>query len=92
MESHEGRAQRFLSDLGQKIDALTAKIKAKAQEKGVEVDAEIAKLKRERDKLENEFQEFKTRNEPRWKQMFEHLENAGHEILKAGEALFKKHS
>ena len=92
MESPEGRAQRFLSDLGQKIDALTAKIKDKAQEKGVEVDAEIAKLKRERDKLEREFQEFKTRNEPRWKQMLEHLENAGQEILRAGEALFKKHS
>lgn len=92
MESHEGRAQRFLSDLGQKIDALTARIKEKAKEKGVEVDAEIEKLKRERDKLEREFQEFKTRNEPRWKQMLEHLENAGQEILRAGEALFKKHS
>jgi hypothetical protein len=92
MESHEGHAQRLLSDLGQKIDALTAKIKDKAKEKGIEVDAEVEKLKKERDKLEREFQEFKTRNEPRWKQMFEHLENAGQEILKAGEALFKKHS
>ena len=92
METHEGRAERFLSDLGKKIDELSAKIKAKAKEKGIEVDAEVEKLKKERDRLEREFEAFKTKAEPRWKQMVEHLENAGQEILKAGEALFKKHA
>ncbi len=90
MENQEGRAQRMLNDLGKKIDELTRKMKEKAKEKGFDANEEIEKLKKDRDKLEDEFREFKEKNSPKWQQMLDHLENAGKEIVKAAEAIFKK--
>jgi ElaB/YqjD/DUF883 family membrane-anchored ribosome-binding protein len=92
MENQEGRAQKLLNDLGKKIDELTRKMVEKAKESGFDADKEIEKLKKERDKLEEEFKEFKERNNPRWQEMLDHLENAGQEIVKAAESIFKKRS
>jgi ElaB/YqjD/DUF883 family membrane-anchored ribosome-binding protein len=92
MENQEGRAQKLLNDLGKKIDELTRKMVEKAKESGFDADKEIEKLKKERDKLEEEFKEFKERNNPRWQEMLDHLENAGQEIVKATESIFKKRS
>ncbi len=92
MENQEGRAQKLLNDLGKKIDELTRKMVEKAKESGFDADKEIEKLKKERDKLEEEFKEFKERNNPRWQEMLDHLENAAQEIVKAAESIFKKRS
>lgn len=92
MENQEGRAQKLLNDLGKKIDELTRKMVEKAKESGFDADKEIEKIKNERDKLEEEFKEFKERNNPRWQEMLDHLENAGQEIVKAAESIFKKRS
>ena len=90
MKNQEGRAQRILNHFGKKIDELTRKMKEKAKEKGFDADKEIEKLKKERDKLEEELREFKEKNNPRWQEMLDHLETAGQEIVKAAESIFKK--
>jgi cell division protein FtsB len=92
MESNEGRAQRLLSELGRKIDELSLKIKDKAKEKGVDLDAEVEKLKRERERLEEEVRDFRDKNEPRFRNMVDHLEKACQELGRAAEALFKKYN
>jgi uncharacterized protein YukE len=96
MENSGGRAQQALNDLGKKIDELSNKAKKLALDKGIDIDKQLEKLKEESARLEQEFKEefkdFKERNHPKWKETMEHLDNAGQEIKRAAEALFKRKS
>lgn len=87
--TEQGKVESLLKDLGKKIDQLITEGKKASSGLSQDVEEKIRDLKIQRDKLEAEFDEFKKKNEPRWKEAREHLEVAMMEIRKAAEAAFK---
>ena len=55
-----------------------------------DVEEKIKDLKERKSKLEDDYSEFKQKNEGKWVEIKTHLTGAAEEIKKAAEAAFKK--
>lgn len=87
--TEQGKVENLLRELGKKIDQLIEEGKKASSGLSGEVEEKIKELKIQKEKLEADFEEFKKKNEPRWKEAREHLEVAIQEIKQAAEAAFR---
>ncbi|UXP34077.1 hypothetical protein N6H18_08985 [Reichenbachiella agarivorans] len=87
---HQGQVEKILKELGKKIDELIKEAKGAKDEIRDEVEAKIKVLKKKRDNLEEEYADFKVKNESKWVEIKNHLSSAAEEIKLAAEAAFKK--
>jgi uncharacterized protein YukE len=82
-------AETKLRELGQKIDDLIDRWKNADGEVKEEFQSRINELKRNKEKLKKDFEEFTEKNKPRFQEAADRLEEAGREIKKAFDALMK---
>ncbi len=89
-QEHQGQVENILKELGKKIDHLLEETKGARNEVRDEVEEKIKILRGKKDKLEDEYNEFKKKNEGKWVEIKNHLSAAAEEIKQAAEAAFKK--
>jgi len=89
-QEHQGQVEKVLKDLGRKIDQLLEDTKGAKNEVQNEVEEKIKILREKKDKLEEEYNEFRKKNEGKWTEIKNHLSAAAEEIKQAAEAAFKK--
>ncbi|WP_109832356.1 sll1863 family stress response protein [Reichenbachiella versicolor] len=89
-EQHKGQIEDILKDLGRKIDELIEKAKTAKDEVRDDIDKKITVLKSRKKDLEDEYYDFKEKNEDKWAEVKDHLSSAAAEIKLAAEAAFKK--
>lgn len=85
----KGQVENILSELGKKIDLLIVEAKDASGEIRDDLEVKIVDLKRKKDKLEKDFEEYKDQNEDKWTDAKTHLFAALNELKKAIEAVFK---
>ncbi len=86
----EGQVENILKELGKKIDQLIVDAKDAKDDIRDEVEDQIKNLKKRKEKLDDEYNNFKNKNEGTWDEVKSHLVAAADEIKKAAEAVFKK--
>ena len=84
----EGKAEKQFKNFGKQIDSLIKDLKQYKEKVKVEYSDQIDELKRNRDTLEDEFNDF--RKSDRWDVVEEKLEKAADEIRDAFKGLFNK--
>ena len=89
-EDSKGQVENILSELGKKIDQLIVETKGAKDEVRVEVEKKIKVLKKKKEKLEADFNEYKDNNEDKWKEAKNHLISALDELKMAVGTLLKK--
>lgn len=89
-KDYQGRAERILRDLGKKIDELINKSFEERGELKEDLNRRIEELKRNKEKLESEIKDFVSKNESKWKDIENRLQNAADELRKALEIIFQK--
>jgi len=88
----QGNAEKFMQDMGKRLDELMEDLNAFKDRAKVEYADEIEELKRNKDTLKEEFNEFREKHSDRIDEIQSRLENAASELGKAIEATFKKMS
>ncbi len=88
-ENKSGQVENILSELGRKIDELVEAAKEKKGDVKVDLDSTIEDLKKQKSKLESEWQDFKETGEDRWEKSKPHLVSALTEIKEAFKLIFK---
>lgn len=86
----QGNAEKMLKDLGQRIDELIRDLHEAKDRAKVEYADQIDDLKRGRDKIQSEIDEFRERHKERFDEIEERLEAAGGELKKAFDAAFAR--
>ena len=86
----QGSAEKFMQDMGKRLDELVEDLKQFKDRAKVEYADEIDELKRNKDTLKEEFQDFRHKHKDRLDEIQSSLEKAAQEIGKAVEAAFKK--
>ncbi len=86
----QGSAEKFMQDMGKRLDELVEDLKRFKDRAKVEYADEIDELKRNKDTLKEEFQDFREKHKDRLDEIQSSLENAAREVGKAVEAAFKK--
>jgi arginyl-tRNA synthetase len=86
----QGTAEKMLNDLGKRIDELIRDLHEAKDKATVEYAEEIEELKRGRDKVQEEIDEFRERHKERFHEIEVRLERAGAELKNAFEAAFGK--
>lgn len=89
-KDNQGQIEQILKELGKKIDQLIIDAKGAKDEVRNEVEEKIKILRKKKDKLESEYNDFKKKNEGKWDEVKNHLFTAAEEIKLAAEAIFKK--
>lgn len=89
-DTTQGQVEKILQELGHKIDQLIEDAKYAKEEVREEVEGRIKDLKKKKVKLEDELNDFKTKNEGTWDDVKHHLKTAAEELKKAAEAVFRK--
>ena len=89
-ESTKGQVESILTELGKKIDLLIEDAKGAKDTIRDDLEVKIEELKEKKAKIEEEFRTYQEKNEGKWDDVKEHLENALDEIKKAASAAFKK--
>ena len=84
--TQEGKAEKSFKNLGKKIDELLEDLKGFKDKAAVEFEGSVEELKKNRDSIEEEIKNLK--DDDRWKEAKQNLENAGKEIKKAFENAF----
>lgn len=84
----EGKAEKSFKNFGKKLDSYIEDLKIYKEKFSEEYSDQIDELKRNRDTLEKEFQDFKESD--RWSKVEEKLENAANEVRDAFKQAFKK--
>ena len=84
-------AEKILRELGKKIDALLEKAKHTSGEVKEEILQKVEELKNHRDKFEDNMQDFRAKNEPKWQEAKVHLKAAAEELKNAFDKMFRKH-
>lgn len=87
---HQGQVEKILKELGKKIDELIVEAKDAKDDIRDEVEEKIKELKSKKGKLEDDYADFKKKNEGKWEEIKSHLGSAADEIKKAAEAAFRK--
>lgn len=87
-EKKQGSAESILRDFGMKIDELIEKAKKKSEE--VDLDDTMDDLKKGWDKVDEKFKKFTEEHKDTFSEVGIRIENAGQELKKAFEAIFKE--
>ena len=88
-KDHQGQVENILRELGKKIDDLIIEAKSATGEVREDLEETIKDFKEKRAKMEDEYQEFKQKNEGKWEEIKSHLSAAALEMEKAAKAAFK---
>jgi Sec-independent protein translocase protein TatA len=84
----QGKVEEILKELGKKIDHLISETKDASSDVRDEVEKKIEELKVKKDKLEEDFKEYK--QQEKWQDAKSHFSSALQELKKAIEAMFAK--
>ena len=87
-EESKGKVESLLTELGKKIDTLIEDAKEASGDVKEEVNQKIDELKERKEKLEEEFEDFK--KDERWQEAKTHFASAAVELKLAMEKVFKK--
>lgn len=85
----KGQVESILAELGKKIDVLILEAKHASVEVRDDVERKIQELKKNKEKIERDFYEYKDKHEGKWYEAKTHLGSALHELKKAMDAVFK---
>lgn len=88
VEDPKGQVEGILSELGKKIDHLIQETKGAKDDVRVEVEKKISELKKKKEKIEEDFKEYKEKD--KWNDAKSHLSTALDELKKALGAVVKK--
>lgn len=91
-DNKQGQVESIFQELGKKIDDLIIDAKSAKDSVRDEAEEKIKDLKQRKEVLEDEFKEFKDKNDGKWDEIKSHLNGAAQEIKQAAEAAFKKKS
>jgi polyhydroxyalkanoate synthesis regulator phasin len=89
METKDKTVEDLFRDLGKKIDQLIERGKMNSEEIRVELDKRVEEIRRNKEKLEEDFKNF-TGDKEKWKAVESSLENAAKELKRAVETAFGK--
>ena len=89
-ETPKGQVENILSELGKKIDHLIVEARDAKDEVREDVEKKIKELKTRKEKLENDFNEYKDKSGDKWQDAKLHLSAALEELKKAVETVIKK--
>ncbi|WP_421876144.1 hypothetical protein [Marinoscillum sp.] len=85
----KGQVEGILAELGKKIDQLIVEAKGASSEVRDDIEDKIKELKKKKEKIEDDFNEYKHKNGDKWHDAKEHLSAALSELKKAVESVFK---
>lgn len=88
MSESKGQVENILKELGKKIDGLVEEMHGAKEEFKEEFKDQIHELKEKRDKLQGEFDEFKSQE--KWQEAKQHFVSAAMELKRGVEKVFKK--
>ncbi|MFY0606165.1 MAG: hypothetical protein JXR10_05590 [Cyclobacteriaceae bacterium] len=89
MDNTKGQVENILAELGKKIDVLIEEAKHAGADVRDDLEEKIQKLKKKKEKIEVDFEDYKDKNEDKWQDAKSHLSQALNELVKAVEAVFK---
>jgi lysyl-tRNA synthetase class I len=84
-ENKEGSAEKFLKDLGKKLDQFAVELKDAGARAEVDMRSKLEELKASAEKIKKEAQD-----KERWKEVETSLKKAGQELENAFKSAFKK--
>ncbi len=79
----KGQVEGILAELGKKIDHLIVEAKGASKEVRDDVEDKIQELKKKKEKIEDDFFEYKEKNGDKWQDAKSHLTAAIGELKKA---------
>ena len=88
MADSKGQVENLLTELGKKIDHLIVEAKEATGDLQEDIEKKIHDLKERKDKLEEEFEDFKSQE--KWQEAKLHFVSAAGELKKAVEKVFSK--
>lgn len=89
-ENTKGQVEQILAELGKKMDQLITETKKAGGDVREDLEVRIAELRQKKTKIEEEFSNYKDKNEDKWTEAKQHLGSAMIELKKAIEAVFKE--
>ncbi|MEJ2006296.1 MAG: hypothetical protein P8X57_15335 [Cyclobacteriaceae bacterium] len=85
----QGNAEKFMQDLGQKLDKMIKDLHTLKQKAKSDYSYEIEEIKKKGEHLREEIDEFRDKHKDRFDEVHDRLDNAAQELGKAIEAAFK---
>ncbi|WP_188466903.1 hypothetical protein [Marivirga lumbricoides] len=92
MEKTQGKAEDFFSKAGKKIDELVEELKHSDIAKKIDLKERLAELKRNKEKLERDFENFTTDNQQNFKDIVNSFEESFQDIKSAFQKATKNNS
>ena len=86
----QGNAEKFMQDLGKKLDAMIEDLRTLKEKAKTDYAYEIDELKKKGSHIQEEIEEFREKHKDRFDEVQERLHTAAQELGKAIEAAFKK--
>ncbi|HYG38157.1 MAG TPA: hypothetical protein VD908_06040 [Cytophagales bacterium] len=91
MEKQEkGKAENLFSEIGRKIDEILENTKENREELKKDVKEKLVEVKKAKERLETEFQDFTSNRDGKWTQVKLHLDKALEEVKRALDSISKK--
>ncbi|MEQ8904676.1 hypothetical protein [Ekhidna sp.] len=87
--SEKRKVEDILAELGKKIDHLVEETKQAGSKVSEDMEEQIAKLKAQKEKLENQINDRTTKSGKKWVEAREHMNDAAAAINKALGVFFK---
>jgi vacuolar-type H+-ATPase subunit I/STV1 len=87
--SEKRKVEDILAELGKKIDHLVEETKQAGSKVSADMEEQIAKLKAQKEKLENQINDRSTKSGEKWAEVREHMNDAAAAINKALGVFFK---
>ena len=87
--SEKRKVEDILAELGKKIDLLVVEAKQAGSKVSEEMEEHIAKLKTQKEKLENQINDRSTKSGKKWAEARDHMNDAAAAINKALGVFFK---
>ncbi len=89
-ENTKGQVEEILTELGKKIDQLIEDAKVAKDTIRDDLEIRIEELKKKKEKIEEDFNNYQEKNEGKWDEVKDHLENALSELKMAASTAFKR--
>lgn len=83
MEKTQGKAEDFFSKAGKKIDELVEELKQSDIAKNIELEQRLAELKRNKEKIQKDFEGFTHNNRQNFKDIVDSFEESFQDIKSA---------
>lgn len=89
-ENTKGQVENILAELGKKIDQLIEDAKGAKDTIRDDLEIKIEELKKKKEGIEEDFKNYQQKNEGKWDEVKDHLENALTELKMAASTAFRK--